>query len=52
VNLKLYTFILKSKFLRSAPDFDPVAVANYDGVWMRIPYMITDNVPLPKKSKK
>lgn len=45
-------FILKSKFLRSAPDFDPVAVANYDGVWMRIPYIITDNVPLPKKSKK
>lgn len=45
-------FLLKSKFLRSAADFDTICVANYDGVWMRIPYMATDNVQLPKKTKK
>lgn len=32
-------FILKSKFLRSSDDFEPIAIQNFDGVYHQVNYM-------------
>lgn len=44
-------FILKPKFLRSADDFEPIALMNFDGKWQQVPY-IEPAVENFKKSKK
>lgn len=44
-------FILKPKYLRSADDFDPIAICNFNGAWSQVPYMPTDVIPV-KKTKK
>lgn len=31
--------ILKPKFLRSAPDFTPISIMNFNGAWQSIPYI-------------
>jgi hypothetical protein len=31
-------FVMKAKFLRSAPDFEPIAIADFNGQFMRVPY--------------
>ena len=51
-NKELRQFILKSKFLRSADDFDPICLMNFNGKLQQMPYTepikITNNKP-PKK---
>jgi hypothetical protein len=30
--------VMKSKFLRSTDDFDPIALMNFNGNWSQMPY--------------
>ena len=40
-NREAKQFVLKSKFLRSSDDFEPIAICNFDGRWTQIPYEFT-----------
>jgi hypothetical protein len=44
-------FVLKSKYLRSDGDFEPVAIMNFDGRWSQVPY-IEQIAPIPTKKPK
>jgi hypothetical protein len=44
-------FVLKSKYLRSDGDFEPVAIMNFEGRWSQVPY-IEQIAPIPTKKPK
>lgn len=44
-------FILKPKFLRSAPDFDPIAIEYFNNAWCQVPYYATDEIKILKPKK-
>lgn len=44
-------YVLKPKFLRSAGDFDPIAITNIEGTWYQQHYLHTE-ILTPKKPKK
>lgn len=37
-NKQTNQYVLKPKFLRSAPDFDPIALMNFEGKWHKVEY--------------
>jgi RecA-family ATPase len=45
-------FVMKPKFLRSSPDFEPIAIADYNGQWMRMPYSDQNFDSVKPKNKK
>jgi hypothetical protein len=45
-------FVMKSKFLRSAPDFEPIAIADFNGSFMRVPYADQNADEVKTKNKK
>ena len=45
-------YVLKPKFLRSAGDFDPIAITNIEGTWYQQHYLHTDSQLPIKKQKK
>jgi hypothetical protein len=51
-NKETNQFILKSKYLRSDTDFDPIAIMNFDGRWSQVPYIQQEIVTPTKKQKK
>lgn len=44
-------FVLKPKFLRSAGDFEPIAITNIEGNWYQQQYLHTE-IQLPNKKQK
>lgn len=50
-NKETKQFILKPKFLRSADDFEPIALMNFDGKWQQVPYMEPAPIEGTKKRK-
>jgi predicted kinase len=42
-------FILKSKFLRSSEDFEPISIQNFDGRWAQVNYIENEIKPAKKK---
>ena len=44
-------YVLKPKFLRSAGDFEPIAITNIEGTWYQQQYLHTESITI-KKTKK
>lgn len=49
-NKNTLQYVLKPKFLRSAPDFDPIALMNFEGKWSQVLY--EHEQPEIKKGRK